>query len=176
MKTLVVYYSNKGSNTFLAKKISQSLSCELEQIRPRLNIFLLFLMKIHLGIKPIKRQIKDYDRIVLCGPIWIGRLIPPLRSFINKYLEDINNLIFVTCCGSSYEQKDEKMGHNNVFKEVKKIAGNKRVLCQAFPIGLVLPDEKKDDSDAFMKTHLNNDNFEGEMLEHFNEFISKIKE
>jgi len=37
MKTIVIYYSNKGSNKYLAKKISKSLSSDIEEIKPRLN-------------------------------------------------------------------------------------------------------------------------------------------
>jgi len=176
MKTIVVYYSNKGSNKYLAEKISKSLSCQLEEIKPRLNIFLLFLMKIHLGIKPIKTNIKEYDKVVLCGPIWMGKFIPPLRSFIKKYIDSINKLVFVTCCGSTYEKKDEKFGHGFVFKEVESILKDKCIFCQAFPISLVLPDDKKEDTDAFMKTHLNNENFKGEIQERFENFIKKVTE
>ena len=174
MKTIVVYYSRKGSNKYLAEKISKSLSCEIEEIKPRLNVFLLFLMNIHLGIRSLKHNIKEYDRVILCGPIWMGKLIPPLRSFINKYVYQINKLVFVTCCGSTYAKKDEKFGHGLVFKEVESIFGNKCILCQAFPIGLVMPDDKKEDTDAFMKTHLNDDNFKGEMLERYKGFIKKL--
>ncbi|MFZ4725137.1 MAG: flavodoxin domain-containing protein [Paludibacter sp.] len=175
MKTIVVFYSNKGSNKYLAERISKSLSCEIEEIKPRLNVFLLFLMNIHLGIKSLKHSIKDYDRVILCGPIWMGKFIPPLRSFVNKYVSKINKLVFVTCCGSTYAKKDEKFGHGLVFKEVESILKEKCVLCQAFPIGLVLPDDKKDDTDAFMKTHLNDDNFKGEMLERYENFILELK-
>lgn len=175
-KTIVVYYSRKGSNKYLAEKISQYLSCELEEIKPRLNVFLLFLMNIHLGIKPLKHNIKEYSKVILCGPIWMGRFIPPLRSFINTYYAGINKLIFVTCCGSTDAKKDEKFGHGLVFKEVEKILNNKCILCQAFPVGLVLPDDKKEDADAFMKTHLNDDNFKGEILERFEKFIQKVTE
>lgn len=176
MKTIVVYYSNKGSNKYLAEKISKSLSCELEEIKPRLNIFPLLLMNIHLGIKPLKTTIKEYDRVVLCGSIWVGKLIPPLRSFIKKYSDSIHKLVFVTCCGSAYQKKDEKFGHGFVFKEVENILKDKCILCQAFPIDLVLPDDKKEDSDAFMKTHLNDDNFKGEIQERFENFIKKVNE
>jgi menaquinone-dependent protoporphyrinogen IX oxidase len=175
-KTIVVYYSRKGSNKYLAKKISKSLSCEIEEIKPRLNVFLLFLMNIHLGIKKLKHNIKEYDRIILCGPIWMGKFIPPLRSFAKKYHNEINSLIFVTCCGSTYAKKDEKFGHGLVFKEVESIMNGKVVLCQAFPVGLVLPDDKKEDTDAFMKTHLNDENFKGEIDELYVNFIEKVKE
>jgi flavodoxin len=173
-KTIVVYYSRKGSNKYLAEKISRNLSCELEEIRPRLNVFLLFLMNIHLGNKPLKHNIQDYDKVVLCGPIWMGRIIPPLGSFINNYYDSINKLIFVTCCGSTDAKKDDKFGHGLVFKEVEKILNNKCILCQAFPIGLVLPDDEKENADAFMKTHLNDDNFKGEIQERFEKFIQEV--
>ena len=58
----------------------------------------------------------------------------------------------------------------------KSVLKEKCILCQAFPIGLVLPDDKKEDTDAFMKTHLNDDNFKGEIQELFENFIRKIEE
>jgi flavodoxin len=176
MKTIVVYYSNKGSNKYLAAKISKTLGCPLEEIKPRLNVFLLFLMNIHLGIKPLKHNIQEYDKVILCGPIWMGKLIPPLRSFIKKYNHSIRQLIFVTCCGSTDAKKYEKFGHGLVFKEVKNILNDKCILCQAFPIGLVLPDNQKEDNDAFMKTHVTNENFKGEIQVIFDDFILKVKE
>ena len=129
---------------------------------------------MHLGIKPLKHIINEYDRVILCGPIWMGKFIPPLRSFVNKYVSKINKLVFVTCCGSTYAKKDEKFGHGLVFNEVESILKEKCVLCQAFPIGIVLPDDHKDDTDAFMKTHLNDDNFKGEMLERYERFILEL--
>lgn len=174
MNTIVVYYSNKGSNKYLAGKISKELSCSVEEIKPRLNIFLLFLMKIHLGIKPLKNNIKEYDEVILCGPIWMGKFIPPLRSFVKKYNNKLNKLIFVTCCGSTDAKKYEKFGHGLVFQEVKNILKDKCFLCQAFPIGLVLPDDQKEDTKAFMKTHLNDENFKGEIQLIFDNFIRNI--
>lgn len=173
-KTIVVYYSRKGSNKYLAEKISKSLSCEIEAIRPWLNIFTLFLLNIHLGIRPLKHNIKEYDKVILCGPIWMGKFIPPLRSFVTKYSDSIHKLIFVTCCGSTYAKKDEKFGHGLVFNEVENILKDKCVFCQAFPIELVMPEGKKEDTDAFMKTHLNDENFKGEIVEKFEDFIQKV--
>ena len=72
-----------------------------------------------MGIKRLKSNIKEYDFVILCGPIWMGKFIPPLRSFVRRYHESINKLIFVTCCGSTYKRKDEKFGHGMVFKEVE---------------------------------------------------------
>jgi len=136
--------------------------------------FFFFLMNIHPGIWPLKHNIKEYDRVILCGPIWMGKLIPPLRSFMTKYSGSINKLIFVTCCGSTYAQKDEKFGHGLVFNEVADILKDKCAFCQAFPIGLVMPEGIKEDSNAFMKTHLTDENFKGEIVEKFEDFIQRI--
>jgi len=175
MKNIVVYYSNKGSNKFLAERIARRLNCDIEAIRPRINVFLLFLLKVNAGIRPLKHKMKDYDQVILCGPIWVGRFIPPLKSFVKKYKNDIKNLVFVSCCGSAFDKKDEKFGHNLVFKEVKEILPGKCSLCQAFPIGLVIPDSLKDNDDAFMKTRLNETNFNGEISEVFESFIKMLE-
>ena len=53
MKPIVIYYSRKGSNEYLARKIADRLSCDMEAIRPRLNAFSLFLMNLNPGIRPI---------------------------------------------------------------------------------------------------------------------------
>jgi len=101
MKALVVYYSNKGSNKFLAEKISERLSCDIEEIRPRLDVFTFFLMNIHMGIKSLKHNLEEYSHIILCGPIWMGKFIPPLRSFTKNYKDKIQKLIpvFVVIIG-----------------------------------------------------------------------------
>ena len=131
-------------------------------------------MNIHLGIKPLKQNISAYDRVILCGPIWMGKFIPPLRSFVKKYHTRIKELVFVTCCGSTFEKKNEKFGHGLVFNEIEKMLNGKCVYCQAFPVGLVLPEEHREDPDAFMKTHLNDDNFKGEIREHYDNLINKL--
>lgn len=174
MKSIVVYYSRKGSNKYLAEKIAGQISCDMEEIRPRANSFSLILTNINSGIRKLKHDIGSYDRVILVGPIFMGRFIPPLKSFVVKYADQINQLVFVTCCGSTYDKKDEKFGHGLVFKEVKEILGEKLVHTQAFPVGLVLPDDQKEDPDAFMKTHLNHGNFKGEIVDRFEELMLEL--
>jgi hypothetical protein len=178
MKTLVVYYSNTGSNKYLAGKIAQSLPCDSEPIKPRLNLFPLLLFssitKTGLGIRKLSHKVNEYDRVILCGPIWMGQLISPLRDFIKKYRRAINSFCFATCCGSTDAKKDDKFGYAHVFHVVKAELGDKCLYCEAFPIGMVLPDGKKEDGNAVMKTHLSDDNFSGEIALRFDNFIRRI--
>ncbi|MFO8021320.1 MAG: flavodoxin domain-containing protein [Perlabentimonas sp.] len=176
MKTIVYYYSHKGSNRFLAQRIADDLNCEIEEIKPRLNSHLLILMGLNFGNREIKSKAEDYDKVILCGPIFVGKLIVPLKNFINKYSKKIRNLVFVTCCGSSFKDKDNKFGHNLVFHQVKNLLSDKCIHCEAFPIDLVAPPELKEDSAAFMKVHLTNDNFKGEIVGIYDVFIEKVRD
>ena len=175
MKTIIFYYSNKGSNRFLANRIANDLKCDIEEIKPRLNAHLLMIMGLNLGNRKLKAKVEEYDRVILCGPIWMGKLIIPLKNFINKFSNKIKKLIFVTCCGSSFKDKDNKFGHNLVFNQVKSMLNDKCIHCEAFPIDLVAPAELKEDSAAFMKVHLNNENFKGEIITIYENFLGRIK-
>lgn len=175
MKTIVYYYSHEGSNRFLAHRIAYDLKCEIEEIKPRLNAHLLMLMGLNLGNRKLKSKVENYDRIILCGPIWMGKLIVPLNNFVVKFRPKIKELIFATCCGSSFKDKDNKFGHNLVFNRVKSLLNNKCIHCEAFPVDLFAPAELKEDPTAFMKVHLNNENFRGEIVGIYDAFIQRIK-
>lgn len=173
-KTIVIYYSNTGSNRFLAQKIAETLNCDIEKIVPRLKAQPLLVFGLSLGIQPLKHNIEEYERVILCGPVWMGKFISPLKAFVKKYKESIQKLIFITCCGSSYKVKDEKFGHNLVFQQLKELLGEKCVQCEAFPIPLILPDDKKEDPDLVMSTRLTNENFKGEIAHIFSEFVQTL--
>ena len=174
MKTIVVYYSRKGSNKFLAKKIAKSLNCEIIEIKPRLNAHLFMLLGLNFGNRKLKIDPAQYDRIILCGPIWMGKFIIPLKNFAEKYKDKIKELVFATCCGSTFEMKDDKFGHGSVFKKAKNILNEKLTHCQAFPVTLVIPDDKKNDDNVVMNTRLTINNFKGEIVEQFEQLIKKL--
>jgi menaquinone-dependent protoporphyrinogen IX oxidase len=174
MKTLVLYYSQKGSNRYLAERIARDLSCDLEAIRPRMDAPLLMMAGLHLGNRKLQHDPAQYDRVILCGPIWVGQFIAPLRSFVKRHLAGIRQLVFVTCCGSTDAKKNEKFGYGLVFRQVQAMLQEKCTQCQAFPIGLVLPPDKHEDSQLMMKTHLNDDNFKGEMAERYAAFMQAL--
>ena len=176
MKSLVLYYSNKGSNKFLAEKISKQFNCDIAQLKPRVNGLLFNVANLKLGNKAIKQDVKDYDRIILCGPIYMGKFISPLSNFVSKHKNDIKKLVFISCCGSPYEKKDDKFGHANVFKKVEEILGDKCEFCRAFPVDLIVPEDMKGNDDNYMKFHLNENNFKGEVVEVFNEMMERLKQ
>ena len=178
MKTLVVYYSKNGSNKYLAEKVADSVKGDLEAIKPRLNLFFFLLLssltKISMGIKSLKHNVAEYDRTIVCGPIWMGQHISPLRDFIKKYRNSINKFYLISCCGSKDATKDDKFGYAGVFKKVKETAGEKCVHCEAFPIDLIVPDDKKEDDEAVMNTRLSDENFMGPIKDRFESFVQLL--
>ena len=174
MKTIVLYYSKNGSNKYLARVIAGRLACPIEEIKPRLDVFLLYLMRINLGNRALKHNIGDYEKAILCGPVWMGKLIPPLRSFLLSYKDRIGELDFVTCCGSSDAKKDDKFGHGRVFKEVQHIMQDKCASCQAFPIELVLPDHQKEDEHSIMNTRLSDVTFNEVIRERLDIYLETL--
>lgn len=177
MKTLILYYSKSGNNKYLAGKIAESLQADIEPIRtaPFPIVLLSTWLKFKIRIKPFKNLIEDYDKVIICGPIWMGQLIAPLRDVITKYRSRIKSLYFVICSGSSEKTKDDKFGYEGVFTNVKNIAGDICKHCESFSIGLLLPKDKQEDTDAIMKVRLSDDNFSGEIKERFDNFISIFK-
>lgn len=175
-KSIVFYYSHNGSNYYLANKIAKDLDCPIEEIKPAWNVHLLLLFGLHPGNRKIRSQINSFDRVIIVGPIWMGKVISPLKSFVKKHRNKVDEWVFVTCCGSSYKVKDEKFGHGLVFEKMRELLGEKCIHCEAFPITLVLPDDKKEDGELIMNTRLNEDNFTGEIQERYNKFIAKLNE
>jgi len=173
-KTLLVYYSNTGNNKFLAHKIAQHLNCETEEIKPALNKQLLLLAGLGFGLKKTLKNPANYDRVILCGPVWMGSFIYPLRKFIEKYRNEVKEWLFITCCGSSYNLKDDKYGHEMVFKKIRERFPSLNIKCKALPITLTMSEELQEDTEAMMKTRLNNDNFNGLFLEKFNTLMAEI--
>ena len=179
MSTLVAYYSNTGNNKYLAERIAKDKNCDLVEIEPRekkfFGLMMSSLLKMSLGIYSSTKNIKEYDGIVLCGPIWIGQLISPLNDFLKKYRNDIKKLYFITCCGSGGESKDTKYGYNKVFEKVRILMSEKLVFAEAISIELVTPEEMKGKGEEAMKIRISDENFRGEILKKYTSIVERIE-
>jgi flavodoxin len=179
MKSIVVYYSHTGNNKYLAEKIASDKEFDLYEISPRMKssfgLILSSLLKISLGIHNTNKNIKDYDAVILCGPIWMGQLISPLSDFLKKYKDDIKKLYFITCCGSGYDTKDTKFGYTKVFEKIQILMSEKLVSAEAISIELITPEEMKGKGDETMKLRLSAENFNGEVFKRYKNIVEKIE-
>jgi flavodoxin len=174
-KTAVFYYSHNGSNDYLAHRIASDLKCPIEEIEPLWNVQFFLLFGLHLGNKRISTDLSEIERIILVGPIWMGKVIAPLKSFINKYKNQVDEWVFTTCCGSGFEKKNDKFGHALVFNKIEELLGDQCSHCEAFPVTLVLPEDQREDGKLVMETRLSEDNFEGEILKIYELYLEKLK-
>ena len=176
--TLVAYYSRTSSNEYLARRIAQSLDCDIEPIRPIPNFFPLLLICSWLRIPALprisKEKLDQYDRIIICGPIWMGTLISPLRGLLQRLRNGTQEICHVTCCGSTDETKDDTFGYATVFPKVRKIVGDRLILSEAFPIVLVIPEDKREDDDLIMNTRLSDENFYGEIKDRLDRLVRQL--
>lgn len=173
-KTLVAYYSRTGNNKYIAEKFSQSLECDIEAIVPKsksfFSLMISSLFKVAINIVDLKSDLKNYERVILIGPIWAGTLVAPLRGFIKKYKEKIDDLVFITACGSDIESKDDKFGYEKVFSEAKRLFSPKNITCHAISLK-----ELFDKSSSINNQVIFDEVFTGKIKDRFDEIIINLK-
>ncbi|HEY7976687.1 MAG TPA: hypothetical protein VID67_00725 [Rhizomicrobium sp.] len=112
MADTVLYYSMSGKSRQTAQEIADALKAPLVAIienRPRKPNFAGFVSGIVDSL--LKREPKIHtsgpvaiaNRIILCGPIWAGRIPGPIRSWLDEYGHDTADLIWVPHSGQSRE-------------------------------------------------------------------------
>lgn len=178
MNTLVLYYSRTGNNRYLAEHIARRLNADLEPIRPRLGgLFFQILfsfLPISPGIRPVQADVRRYNRLIVVGPVWMGRLIAPLRSALTRYGARVNEVDFATCCGSADADKDGTFGYNGVFSQVRELLGARCRQCEAFPVVLALPEDKRKDEQAVMNARLSDESFGPELQSRLDDFLLSL--
>jgi menaquinone-dependent protoporphyrinogen oxidase len=108
MKTLIAYTSKYGCTEKCAKILSEKLPGETDLINLE-------------GERPV--DLSAYDRIIIGGSIYMGRVQKPVTDFCNKNLDQLKGkkLGLFICCMS--EGKDAEAQLNNAFpKELLDIA------------------------------------------------------
>jgi flavodoxin len=179
MNSLVLFYSRKGNNKYLAQKIANDLECDIEELIPRsrsyLGLLISSMTKIGSANKKMSHNPESYDKIILCTPVWMGQLARPAYIFLKKKNNAIKKMCLVTCCGSYDDDKDTKFGYEKVFEKAREIMKEKLTRAFALPIGLALEKEKRKDANI-MELKLSDANFDGEIKSRYENIIKNIKE
>ena len=93
MKTAVVYFSLGGNTGYAAVRTAQEIGADCFPLIPVKAYpdkgFKKFLrggksaaMKEAPDLQPYGFRAEDYERIVLCSPVWASTFAPPLRTFL----------------------------------------------------------------------------------------------
>lgn len=116
MKTIVLYYSFGGSTKAEAEKIAKEKGatlCQVEEAKNRSTLSASFLgcpsaMKRKASkIKPIAHNLKEFDRIIIGGPIWAGFPAPAVNAIFNA-LPSGKEVELFFCSGGGEAPKSEE--------------------------------------------------------------------
>ena len=134
IKTLVAYYSLKGSVKSAAETLSTGMGADLYEIKAVKNYrgvgvmragFESILSKKNSEIEKVGIDIGQYDRVVLAGPIWAGSLAGPVKSFAKECAGQVKKVIYISVDASNTQD------YSAAFDELDTILGISRTdsLC-----------------------------------------------
>lgn len=115
MKKIFIYYSYTGNGDKVAE-FYQKNKYDIEKITTKEPLPKLKLLAIFIGgykasinykdkIEAIKKDINDYDEIVIGSPIWNSRLSSPINGLLSKYDFNNKNLTFILYSASGKPNK-----------------------------------------------------------------------
>jgi putative NADPH-quinone reductase len=92
MKALVAVYSYTGRTLKVADQLKNELGADLTSLEPQKDVSYMgkcidAFLRRKTPIKPCQTDLKDYDLLVLCGPVWCYS--PP--AGINEYVSLLQN-------------------------------------------------------------------------------------
>ena len=110
MKTLVVFYSRKGSTERIARGIAAELEADTLWLDTVYDLFGTggfcqalgsSVFNRELLLFPYDEQVSDYDRVIICTPIWAGKVCRPVLEFCRKERHNVMaaDYVFVSATG-----------------------------------------------------------------------------
>jgi len=109
MKTCIIYYSLEGNTKLAAETLARKMDADVINLVPKkayptgkISKFLWggrsAVMSETPELEPMSFDEKNYDRFILCTPIWASTMAPPLRTFIETYKLEGKQYAVITCC------------------------------------------------------------------------------
>lgn len=127
-RTLIVSYSRTGNTQRVGEELGRLLNADVEHIKEEKSRagILGYLRSGREALKKIVPNIKagrldpaDYALVVIGTPIWAGRMASPVRAYLERYKNSLQNIaVFCTEGGS---------GDETAFNEIS-------ALCNLEPI------------------------------------------
>ena len=93
MKRIIAYYSLSGNTEEVTKNIAEKLGCDVLRIETAKAMPKSYAAQIVVGggqvmmgvvpdIKPLDVDISDYDEIFVATPVWNGKCVPAINTFL----------------------------------------------------------------------------------------------
>ena len=107
-KTLVVYYSRTGHTEAVAHEIARQTAADIDVIDAGafadgglwyLRAAWASWRDHKVSIAPTVHAPRNYDLVVIAGPIWVGRPCPPVRAYLRGHATELPAVAFVLTHG-----------------------------------------------------------------------------
>ncbi|MCI2049360.1 MAG: NAD(P)H-dependent oxidoreductase [Lachnospiraceae bacterium] len=150
MKAAVVYYSFEGNTEYVARRIAEKTGAEQVRLLPGSEPprsgpgkFLVGGFRASTGsrpaLKPIAKNMDDYDVIILGCPVWAGTYPPAVGTFLQDYRFRGKDVYLFGCSMSGNAGK--------MFEKLTKALDGNHV---AGTLSLISPRSEKDKADPMV--------------------------
>lgn len=114
-KMLVVYFSWGGNTEYVAQLIGEALPASVLKVDPKdpyPHNYPETLLRVRAEKKtiyeegaypPIKTKVErlgDYGIIIICYPLWLGKVAMPMQSFLHSHGAELDGKVIVPICTS----------------------------------------------------------------------------
>lgn len=132
MKVLVVFYSRSGQTKKVAENLANNLKSDMEEIidltdRSGIKGWLLGgrdAMKGSLTEIKVTKNPKNYDLVIIGTPIWAGKEVPAVKSYVAKFKKEIKNLVVFSTAHVN--------GVKKAIRDLEKVWGKKISLSEGW--------------------------------------------
>ena len=149
--TILISYSRTGNNQALAKKLAKQLKAtHIPLTQPAsksmFSLVLDMIFKRTPSVEPTPDQalksIKKDDLVLLAGPVWMGQVASPLRSFLDYLKDNPHRYGFISISGGSVQLGDQQ-ANPNLENELNQRTGRKPDVLINKYIADLLPQDPK---------------------------------
>jgi flavodoxin len=106
-KTLVLYYTRTGKNEIVAKAVNNLIKdSTIEQVKSSVSVpasaFWYKLPFTKAKIEPIESNPDEFNNIILCTPVYLQGISPPIKTVIKDFPLEGKNVSVLATCGGMY--------------------------------------------------------------------------
>jgi hypothetical protein len=171
MKMIVISYSLTGNNEALANSIAEEFAVEhikITEPKPHTmgSIVLDLIFNRTPQVRPIPYRLENYDLILFFGPVWMGHMATPLRTYLNHLKTNLCKYAFISISGGA-DGPNPKLA-----SELKKRVGKEPIALIDLHITDLLPSAPKPTRKVTSTYRINN----GDIIKLTNTIVETVRE
>lgn len=173
MKSIVVYYSNRGNNKYLSENIKEKTGSDIFEIlevkkSSSLSLFMYIILRKKAKLQERNVDLSKYDHVIFIAPIWANGIAMPLLNFIEEEKGKVKSYSFATLCLGTPKVEEKAK------KQISTLIGKDPVAITVLKYNDVLPEKEKNTIKASNNYLINDVDYE-EFKGQVERFLSRIR-